>query len=458
MQKFLRLFAYLIFGAVFLVACDDDDDNDNPSPNPGGGGSTVDLSQGNAGLTVANQTVGGVDLVSIEGEITGNFTIAAGAKYWLNNSVFVKDGATLTIGAGATIYGNPEASGSVPAFLAVEQGAKINADGGNAGGVITLTSGRTLVGGTPESGDWGGLIIAGRGILNTTNGGGGSGIVEGTNLPYGGTDNADNSGTLRYVRVEYAGASITAEEDMNGIAFYGVGSGTTVEYVQVYKGADDGVEFYGGAVNAKYLVITDAKDDQIDYTQGWQGKLQYAIAVTSSQGDNGFECDNFDGGVSNEPFSQPKVSNVTVVNYNNAAGGRGLRLRNGTKGNFHNVLVVDHKTGVQVNGDVSQSFDASGELVFANSVIVGTGTKIDAGDNSKIAVDTTNVTLETLPISIANDFVGVMKSADGAKPVNAKTALDSFFDATDYVGAADPSGATWWTGGWIRSAAGDMIQ
>ena len=146
------------------------------------------------------------------------------------------------------------------------------------------------------------------------------------NAPYGGDQEDDNSGTLRYIRLEYTGYAFDEEHESNGVSFYGVGSGTTVEYLQAYKGADDGFEFFGGSVNAKYLVVTDCEDDSFDWTEGWNGKAQFLVATqvgttgaTDADGDCLIEADNQDVNPNATPCSFPTLSNLTLIGNNSSA-------------------------------------------------------------------------------------------------------------------------------------------
>ncbi len=440
LSKILSLAALAILFS--FAACSEDD----------GGGGTVtppsDLTQGNEQLVAAEVTVGGTDVISIEGTITEGFIMESGSSYWLNDIVEVV-GSTLTVEPGTTVYANPDVPENAGVYLLINQGAKIEADGGNAAGLIRFTSGNVLVGGAATR-DWGGIIIAGNGQINL----GGTGQVEGVGAPYGGDNDADDSGTLRYVRIEYGGAFISASEDLNGLSLYGIGSGTTVEYVQVFEGGDDGIELYGGTVDLKHIVITNAQDDQLDYTNGWRGRAQFIAIVNSKTGDNGFEMDNLEGNETATPRSQPQISNVTMVNYNGAAGGEGVQLRRGTYGNFHNMLVIGYAPGVVVDGDESQGAVDTGDLVVANNGIFSSDPYSEWVANSEIPNE--NTLLDTEPV-FTDGFVGVLAEADGVDPVDASVALDAWFDATDYVGAANPDGTAWWSG-WALDVDGNTIN
>lgn len=193
----------------------------------------------------------------IQGKITASRTLSASREYLLRGAVFVESGATLTIEPGTKVYGEQATRGT----LIIAQGGKINANV-TAQAPIVFSSDQPV--GKQERGQWGGLIINGRAPINT-----GTAFGEGDTGQYGGTDPHDNSGVLRYVRVEYAGIEFSPDNELNGIAFQGVGDSTVVQYVQVHFNQDDGIEFFGGTVNLKYALVTGARDDSFDWTDGW---------------------------------------------------------------------------------------------------------------------------------------------------------------------------------------------
>ncbi len=268
------------------------------------------------------------------GNYTDDVTFEAANTYYLDGKVFIGDGestTTLTIEAGTRIVGRTSAA--APGALIIQRNAQIDAQG-TADAMIVMTSDQD----TPAPGNWGGLIINGNAPINgcdtapcTANGEGDTGL-------YGGDDAGDSSGTLRYVRVEYAGTKLTETSEFNGIAFQGVGAGTTVEYIQVHKNADDGVEFFGGTVNAKYVVLTGCEDDSLDWTDGWVGKAQFVLVKQSDgAGDQGIEADNNDSDNDYEPRSNPTISNITLIG--EAEADIGILLREGTRASIYNAIV-----------------------------------------------------------------------------------------------------------------------
>lgn len=416
------LYATLI--AASLASCSkDDDDDDNDSQ---------------ASYTMTEVQRNGETYTQIEGFIDEDVTLDNTEKYILKGGVFVNSGNTLTITEGVEIYGDKTDG---PDFLTISQGADINAQG-TAQNPIVMSSF------TKEKGSWGGLIINGYGNINngtTAEGECGSGT-------YGGDDDADNSGILRYIRIEYAGFICATDDELNGLTFNAVGSGTTVEYIQTYKGADDGFEWFGGAVNCKYLVSTGNRDDSFDWTQGWRGKGQFFVVHQDEvNGDRGFECDNNGDDNAATPYSNPTIANATVIGATDAedTDNQGMKLREGTKAAFYNVIVTNFpKRGVQVEHDVTLDNLNNGELIFKNSIVDNANPFVytDSDGNEAtpaidFAADATNST--SLGITL-NGVVGVVTT--GA--VDPST-IDPWFTSVNFIGAVDASNN--WTAGWTKS-------
>lgn len=291
-----------------------------------------------------------VDPNNFQGTIAdGEVTLNASTVYKLTGKLQVNDGATLTIPAGTTIEG----VGGTAAYIAVAQGGKIFVNG-TASNPVVMTSGLD----TPAAGDWGGLVICGKAPINRVTGGGSTASAEVSELTYGGTVSNDNSGVIRYLRIEYAGAAYNSEKEFNGISFFGVGSGTTVEYVQAYHGADDGFEFFGGTVNTSNMVSIGNEDDQFDWTEGWSGtNTNWYGKIAFGKGNRGIEADNYEFGFANTPISMPTITNLTLIGAGSAADAvayaenDGLKLRRGTHGMFNNVVLAAWKAGFNVEHD-----------------------------------------------------------------------------------------------------------
>ena len=285
-------------GLVLFTACSDDETT--TVPNSGGG-----------------QT-------ELSGSITEDVTLKAGQTYTLNGQYIVEEGATLHIEPGVRIVSVYD---DVVDYILVKQGARIDAQG-TAAQPIVMTSEQQ------QPGAWGGIHICGRAHTNAE---GGTGSSEIGGAAYGGNDDSDNSGTLRYVRVEYTGYAFDEEHEANGISFYGVGSGTTVDHCQAYQGSDDGFEFFGGSVNVSNMVVVDCSDDSFDWTEGWNGTATDLMAYQQTQDILGYDCDclieadNNGNDNAATPVSHPVLSRLLLVGNNSAEQARGVRLREGTQ-------------------------------------------------------------------------------------------------------------------------------
>src|SRR5262245_51848395 len=301
----------------------------------------------------------GVAQATLDGtaDITASRTLYADTVYVLSGYVKVKNGATLTIQPGTKIVGDTNIVGS---SLWILRGSKIIGNGTSAQPIV-FTSQRSA--GNRAPGDWGGLIIVGNGIINRTGAtilteGGAAGESENY---AGGNDNADSSGVLRYVRIEFAGYDVSngAGQELNSLSSYAVGRKTVYEYVQTMSGLDDSFEWWGGAVDGRYLVSYESGDDHFDWTEGYQGRNQFLIAFQSqrlvprpgtgvfSSDPRGFEGDGCDPAVTgctvtatgaSTPYSNPVFSNFTMIGPGQLAGipndGNGGVWRRGTGGFF----------------------------------------------------------------------------------------------------------------------------
>lgn len=391
-------------------------------------------------------------VATLSGEYTqAEVHLVSGCLYLLSGAVFIGDDSSssvLRIDPGVTVYGD----NSTLSFLVIRRGAQLLAEG-TADAPIVFTS--PLPVGQRGRSDWGGLILNGRAPINNCFDG--AEVLpceaegEGSTGLYGGTDSADSSGVIKYVRVEYGGARITDENELNGVAFQGVGSGTEVDYLQVHMGADDGVEFFGGTVNAKHLVISGADDDSIDWTDGWTGQLQFAVVLQATDGgDNGIEADNNKNATTATPRSAPVLSHVSLFGQpDSEKSDLGVLLREGTAGELHNVLVAGwNEYCLSVDGDDSRALAASGALAIANSYV-------DCADGKEYADSvveawftggTGNRAGDAL-VSGAFDFSAPDFLPAGGSPVlsGGSAPSGSFFEAASHVGAF---GTTDWTAGW----------
>ncbi|HEY8402953.1 MAG TPA: hypothetical protein VIK89_16930 [Cytophagaceae bacterium] len=397
---------------------------------------------------ITNDRKGSTDVKRIIGTINENFTIKKEDKYLLSGGVFVAEGATLTIEAGATIYG--DADGSGPAFLSVLRGAKIYAVG-TATEPIVFTSSNVLVPGiSPESGDWAGLVLNGRASINV----GSSAEGEGGTGTYGGTDDDDNSGELKYVRLEYAGRIVGTDNELNGFSFNGVGRGTRLSYLQSYMGEDDGFEFFGGTANLSYAVSTGSKDDSFDWTHGWRGNGQFWVVVQApGRGDRGIEADNLEQNFMAAPISNPTLSNLTFIGSDGNSGATiGMKLRHGTQAKIYNALITGFKSaGIDLDDSSSTAYQGT-SLIVDNTIVDTTalGSSSNAFKDASVLKNYVSNVAGTIG-TLTNTYVGTV--ASGAKN---PTELGAYFEAANYIGAV-PSDNDW-TKGWVKNLDGSIHQ
>lgn len=481
----------LVTAAVSLAACSDD-----PTAPAG-------IQAGIADLTT---------------DITNNRTLYAETTYTIKGFVHVANGATLTIQPGTVVKGDFNTLGS---SLFILRGARIVA-AGTAAKPIVFTSSQPA--GARAPGDWGGLIIVGNGVVNRVTTGGieveGTGTVTGTasgsnyRVTYdGGTLNSDNSGELSYVRVEYAGYAPSLNNELNAFTFAAVGSGTKLSYLQALAGLDDSFEFFGGAVDADHLVSYEAGDDHFDMSEGFVGRLQYVIALQTTQltprsgagspssDPQGIENDGCSGtgcttGFNTTPHTIPLVANFTLVGTGDvasagSAGGVGMMLRRGTGGYYVNgVLARWPRAGISLRdaetyaraGSTPSPDMATTDLAVKNVVFLETATMFQAASGTTVqnGFDATANALSTTTAATTAAFTafpaavttttgesafdwtpaagsaaatGGMATFTGKLATKAAAASASgfTFGGTAFAGAATPGGAKWWQG-WTRYA------
>lgn len=421
----------------------------------------------------------------LEGRITENRTLRAANVYKLRGLVYVTNGAILTIEPGTKIVGELNRQGG----LIITRSSKIIADG-TADKPIVFTSEAT----TPVRGDWSGLVILGNAPTNSSfNGVQGVGEIEGgvnnsDGLGLYGTpitqnqNPADNSGILRYVRVEYAGYAFLPDREINGITFGGVGNGTVVDYVQSSHAADDAFEWFGGTVNCKHLIAYKALDDDLDTDNGFNGRVQFGItfrdsAVADISGSNGFESDNDATGSNLSPQTSAIFSNITLIgpraaltNVGNTNFRRGMHIRRNSAMSCYNSIIMGWPTGLLLDAFLGTPTDmnitaATPRSVFANNILAGNNTQLSytaspttstgfttadltaywnrpAGGN-QILANTSDVML-TAPFKYDNtvDF----NPTTGSPALTGASFTDprlSTFTSVTYRGAA-AAGDTWW--------------
>ncbi|MFT6771734.1 MAG: hypothetical protein ACJARU_001948 [Congregibacter sp.] len=385
-----------------------------------------------AGTTGNGETINGMRVCDIEGTITADVSLTNNSLYQLVGKVTIGDGTSsnsLTIQPGTTVFGGTNFD-----FLVISQNAQIVASG-SASQAIVFTA-RADVEGTADivadRGLWGGLVINGNAPINDCPEGaeGGSAACtkegEANSGTYGGDDAADSSGTLRYVVVKFAGSNVDPENQLNGIAFQGTGSGTTVEFIQVHNNLDDGIEFFGGTTNAKYVVLTGNADDSLDWTDGWQGSVQYlVIDQADDAGDNGIEADSREGDENASPRSTPRIANMTITG---SPSERAIRLRRGTGLELYNTVVQNSDSCLRIQGE---SLNQLGESIIFDGVTLDCAT-VNEGD-------------DVPAVQAFLDASNVAEGSNAAAP--ADLSGDAFFDDTSFIGAVE-SDATDWTVGW----------
>ncbi|HNB82085.1 MAG TPA: hypothetical protein PLP14_08320, partial [Chitinophagaceae bacterium] len=329
---------------------------------------------------------------TITGNLTGTVNWVRDTIYLLQGKVYVKAGATLNIAPGTIIKGDKSVPGSA---LIVTRGARIYAIG-TATEPIVFTSSEPA--GSRATADWGGVILAGNAVVNVS---GGIGTLEGGNLAnpdgttsdgqYGGLNNLDNSGELRYVRIEFAGYAYAPNNELNGLTLAAVGSGTKISHVQVSYGFDDSFEFFGGTVNADHLISFRGNDDDFDTDFGFSGKVQFGVAMRDTavadavSGANGFESDNDGSGSGNSPFTSAVFSNMTLIGPKftptttiNPNFKRGAHIRRNSRESVFNSIWMGWPVGVLIDGDSCHRNADSNWLAMKNNVVAGCTLSLDS--------------------------------------------------------------------------------
>lgn len=431
--------ALLCIATVFgCVACSGDDPEPDDPANEGG------------------------DVV-LEGEITSDMTLKAADNNLLRGFVYVTKGVTLTIEPGTVVRGEKSTKGS----LIVEPGAKIIAEG-TAERPIVFTSNQAA--GERDYGDWGGLILCGNAPVNANE----PQIEGGPRTVYGGSDPEDNSGVVKYVRIEFAGYPLEPNKEINGLTCGGVGRGTTIEYVQVSFCGDDSFEWFGGTVNARHLIAYKGWDDEFDTDYGYSGKLQFLLGVRDAKvadtsKSNGFESDNDANGSGNEPLTNPIFSNVTLIGpfYGESAGKAESEIlyttddaANGAKGGqFQSAMHIRRNSALNVYNSVFTGWpyglylQAANEKATVKNVIFAgmwKNFKDDASENCFETADLNNTVYASSNDIIARDadYTSVVTDKIGGADFSDAVLSDSFFDKVSYKGAFD--GTNDWTTGWAN--------
>lgn len=450
-------FGFLTVSVLFAVSCKDKDKNNNPTPTP----------------TPNEDSLG----YTLNADITANRTLLAGKTYTMESMVYVKNGATLTIQKGVTIK---VAKGKNA--LVITRGAKIDAVG-TADSPIVFTSAATA----PVAGDWGGIVILGKATTNSSfNGTPGTGEIEGginnssNDGVFGGTDDNDNSGRLKYARIEYAGYPFQPDKELNSLTMGAVGAGTEIDYVQVSYGYDDAFEWFGGTVNCKHLISYKTLDDDFDTDFGYRGKVQFGIAIREANtadisGSNGFESDNDATGSTTTPITAPVFANMTIIGPKetsattiNSNFRRAGHLRRNSRISIINSVVLGFPTGILVDGSRAATNLINGDMELKGITVAGITKSFDTVGTSSTTLGALTPYLTTSNPSWNNAAVANTSDAGlsaayatgtnfnpnptSASVLNSGVAtsgkLSSFFTTTTYRGACSSSDA-WWKG-WTK--------
>lgn len=434
------------------------------------------------------------DVIELTGDISADKTLDASKKYLLKGFVYVTKGAKLTIPAGTVVMGDKASKGT----LIITRGSKIDAQGTATKPVVFTSS---FAAGTRQAGDWGGIVLMGKAPVNAS---AGEAKLEGGLVPtnggnekdyiwYGGTDANDNSGIIKYARIEFAGIALSPDNELNSLTMGGVGAGTTLSYIQVYRAGDDAFEWFGGTVNADHLVASYTWDDDFDTDFGYSGNVQFGVAqrhknLADISGSNGFESDNNSDGTTASPQTKAVFSNMTIVGpitAGSSASGvntqfqHGAQIRRNSAISIRNSIIVgfplaglyiDGTKGTPTHNNLGTT-GVEGPLVFKNNIIAGNTVTWKVG-GLKTAADTTiwnnfKGQASNTIISKAEDVLMVAPNKYGSalaatagvpsfvlQPTSPATSgssftgMSSFFQSVAYRGAFDASND--WTAGWTN--------
>jgi len=359
-----------------------------------------ELGGGTPPINVPSQT-------TLQGNINQTTTLTSDKVWTLKGYVYVTDGAKLIIQPGTTIISDVAEKGA----LCIERGAQIIAEGTLEKPII-FTSGKNA--GERSPGDWGGIVILGRAKTNRSSE---PTIEGGIGRPFGGTNDADNSGILKYVRIEYAGIAALPNSEINALTLGGVGSGTVIEYVQTIYANDDAFEFFGGTVSPKYLYAFATADDDFDFDFGYTGTITNGVAkrdpqfVDNGDAGNGVECDNDGVGSLAQPFTHPKLLNMILVGPNDATSlpnhNLGLRFRRATQFTMKNSVIWGWmKGGLSLESNETAQFVKDGVSVFENNSVGVFNPSLNF--ISRATTILTNDQLKTLSLSKGNTEINVV--------------------------------------------------
>ena len=365
-----KTFLYLMLLPLGLFSCKDDEGT-TPEPKPG-----------------INS--------ELSGDISADVTLDPKVEYKLTGPLLVVNGGKLRIPAGTVI----KAEKGFNKYILVEQGGQIFVNG-TADKPVKITSAAA----SPAQGDWGGLIINGKARLSGPAGKVTTSTTEiNPAVIYGGDNNSDNSGSIEYLILEYTGAKSSADIEHNGLTLNGVGSGTKIENVYIPYGADDAVEFFGGSVNVKNLLVVDSDDDMFDVTQGWSGTLDNAYGVwkagyTSTEGDpRGAELDgNLDGNTPGDVNQSDFIfKNITIVNESTFEMQDAVKVRRGAKANITNLLIKGGSVADLIDLTDGKGNGNAGTIIeYHHTGVTVKGQEVKNPDNANIKANSANTGANT---------------------------------------------------------------
>ena len=433
--------------------------------------------------------LGQTTLEITDADVDGDVVWTADNEYVLVGRVFVEEGETLTIEPGTVVKGRFNADPAQAAALIVARGGKIFAEGTQTNPIVFTAESDDVSDpadlGPTDRGLWGGVILLGRASINTTDGEGeieGIPVTEGRGAYGGGDtpDDDDNSGVLRYVSIRHGGAALAPGDEINGLTFGAVGSGTTVEFVEVLSNDDDCFEWFGGTVNTRYLVGAFCSDDTFDYDEGFRGHHQFWFSLQGA--DDAGSGGEHDGGTDPEdgmPFSQPVVYNATFIGPGVGSGlnDAAVNIRDNAGGKYFNSIFTESE-GVALrledlgSGEDSFARFEAGELAFTNNIFFDFGAGTTASDifvvtdsDGNVQATSTTAFVDYLTANanalVDPQLVGISRTTDGGldpRPAAGSPALTSpvaaypdtgFFTPVSFIGAF---GSDAWVGGWTGLA------
>jgi hypothetical protein len=383
--------------------------------------------------------------LTLSSDITTNTTLSGSVL--LQNKVYVTNGATLTILPGTVIRGDLSTQGT----LIITKGCKIIAEGTETQPIV-FTSNESV--GNRAEGDWGGLVILGQAINNQPGGVANiEGIAPTSNTEYGGSNDNDNSGSLKYIRIEFAGIPLAPNKEINGITFGSVGKETQVDYVQVSFSGDDSFEWFGGTVDCKHLIAYKGIDDDFDTDFGYRGRVQFALSIRSNSmydaaGDsNSLESDNDATGSSNQPQTAAVFSNLTLV----GAKGDGttvlpvgetfakaFRIRRNSSISVFNSLIIGWELGLSLEGGAVEDNFLGDTLAFSNNSLI----EFNTNTNYVTATSTFYS-----PITLLNDTTSTISDISWVNPFT--TNPDYRLDSTSLVSTGADFTNSHFVGGFV---------